>query len=208
MVTSHRVHCTARAAYPIHIRAPAASECSVPSVAACMSADTASHHRRLGIRPATEADAASICTIYNQGIEDRLATLETTLRTPQERREWLAARGPRHPVLVAERDDAIVGWGSLNAFNPRPAYDHVADFSVYVERASRGTGVGGAIIEALEREARRLGYHKMVLAMFAWNDAGVALYRKAGFRIVGTYREQGRLDGRWVDTTLMEKLLD
>lgn len=37
------------------------------------------------IRPATEADAAAICLIYNQGIEDRLATLETELRTPDER---------------------------------------------------------------------------------------------------------------------------
>ena len=54
------------------------------------------------IRLATEADAAAICRIYNQGIEDRVATLETELRTPEERRRWIAARGPRHPVIVAE----------------------------------------------------------------------------------------------------------
>ena len=55
----------------------------------------------VSIRPATPADAAAICTIYNQGIEDRIATLETELRTPEERRQWMAARAPRHPVVVA-----------------------------------------------------------------------------------------------------------
>jgi phosphinothricin acetyltransferase len=34
------------------------------------------------------------------------------------------------------------------------------------------------------------------------------VYRQAGFREVGIYREQGRLDGRWVDTIVMEKILE
>jgi phosphinothricin acetyltransferase len=36
----------------------------------------------------------------------------------------------------------------------------------------------------------------------------MALYTKLGFRTVGVYKEQGQLDGRWVDTIIMEKLLD
>ena len=159
------------------------------------------------VRAARVGDAPAICHIYNQGIEDRVATLETELRTPQERRAWLVDRGPRHPVLVAERAGAVVGWGSLNAFNPRPAYDHVADVSVYVARDARGSGIGRALMQALEHRARDLDFHKLVLAMFDWNDGGTALYRGHGFREVGTYREQGRLDGRWVDVTVWEKLL-
>ena len=165
----------------------------------------------LSIRPATVEDAAAICAIYNQGIEDRLATLETELRTPAERRAWLAARGPRHPVIVAEhaRDEPpdILGWGSLNAFNPREAYRHVADFSVYVERAWRGRGVGRRLLECLVERAQALGYHKLVLSAFPFNAAGMALYERMGFRTVGVYREQGQLDGRWVDTIVMERLL-
>lgn len=163
---------------------------------------------RLAIRDATVADAADLCRIYNQGIQDRVATLETEERVPAERRAWLEARGPRHPVLVAEADAVVVGWGSLNAFNPRRAYDHVADFSLYVERAWRGRGVGGQLLDALIARARALGYHKLVLAAFPFNPAGMAAYLHAGFREVGIYREQGRLDGRWVDTVVMEKILD
>ena len=159
------------------------------------------------VRLATADDAAAICEIYNQGIEDRLATLETELRTPQERREWLAARGPRHPVIVAEHERQVTAWGSLNAFNARPAYRHVADFSVYVERGWRGKGVGRVLLERLVELGRELGYHKLVLSAFPFNTAGVALYERLGFRTVGIYKEQGLLDGAWVDTIIMEKLL-
>jgi phosphinothricin acetyltransferase len=161
----------------------------------------------LRIRDATAADAAAIAIIYNQGILDRIATLETEERTPDERVAWLATRGPRHPVLVAERDRVVVGWGSLNPFNPRKAYEYVVDFSVYVERAWRGKGVGSALLRALIAQAKHLGYHKMVLSAFPWNALGLALYQKYGFRTVGTYKEQGLLDGRWVDTIIMEKIL-
>jgi phosphinothricin acetyltransferase len=162
----------------------------------------------LALRDATGEDAAAICGIYNQGIQDRVATLETEERTPEERRAWLEARGPRHPVLVAVSDGGVVGWASLNVFNPRRAYDHVADLSVYVERGWRGRGVGRALLDALVARARALGYHKLVLSAFPFNAAGIQAYRRAGFREVGIYREQGLLDGRWVDTIVMEKILE
>lgn len=178
-------------------------------------------------RRATEADVPAITRIYNQGIEDRVATLETQLRTEEERFRWLRGRSDRHPVFVAEVEtcgqagskatpDAggdggselqVVGWASLNQFNPRDAYRHVADFSLYVDRAWRGRGVGRFLLGGLIEAARQIGFHKMVLSAFPWNEAGMALYRRMGFREVGIYKEMGRLDGRWVDTVLMEKLL-
>ncbi len=184
---------------------------------------------KLTIRDATLADAEAICRIYNQGIDDRVATLETETRTAAERREWLAARGSRHPVLIAETQPptianspptvqaglaapatisrATTGWANLNRFNPRPVYDHVADLSVYVDRAWRGHGVGRALLSALIERARAIGYHKLVLAAFPDNAAGMTLYTRLGFTRVGVYREQGLLDGRWVDVVVMERLL-
>jgi L-amino acid N-acyltransferase YncA len=160
-----------------------------------------------GVRPATAADAAAICRIYNQGIEDRLATLETELRTAEERRQWLRRRGPRHPVIVAERGGEIIGWASLNVFNAREAYRFVADLSVYIDREWRGKGVGRVLLTRLVELGRQHGYHKLVLSAFPFNAAGVALYERLGFRTVGIYKEQGQLDGEWVDTIVMERLL-
>jgi L-amino acid N-acyltransferase YncA len=160
------------------------------------------------VRAATANDADAIARIYNEGMEDHVATLETELRSAEERRSWLVERSDRHPVLVAVADGEVVGWGSLNRFNPRSVYDHVADFSVYVARDRRGLGVGDRLLQALEARARALGYHKLVLAAFPTNVGGMHLYTRRGFREVGVYREQGRLDGRWVDVVIMEKLLE
>jgi L-amino acid N-acyltransferase YncA len=161
------------------------------------------------IRPAAAVpgDVEAICAIHNQGIADRTATLDTTVRVPDDTQAWLAQREPRHPVIVAEVDGTVVGWASLNRFNARPAYDNVADFSVYVERGWRGKGIGRQLLDRLIALALGIGFHKMVLAAMAYNSAGIALYTRAGFRHVGVYREQGQLDGKWVDVAIMEKIL-
>jgi L-amino acid N-acyltransferase YncA len=160
------------------------------------------------IRRAAAADVPAITRIYNEGIVDRIATLEIEERTEEERLAWLANRDERHPVFVAERDGVVVGWSALNVFNSRKAYRFVSDFSVYIGREARGAGIGKALLSHLVEEARGLGYHKLVLAAFPFNEAGLRLYKSVGFREVGIYREQGILDGRWVDTIVMELLLD
>ena len=101
----------------------------------------------------------------------------------------------------------MLAWASLNPFNPRAAYAHVADLSIYVARSARGSGVGRVLLARVIDEARRLGFHKMVLAAFPTNTAGMRLYARMGFTTVGTYREQGCLDGRWVDVIVMEQIL-
>ena len=160
------------------------------------------------IRDAAQVDVDAITAIYNQGIEDRMATLETRTRTPAEQTEWLASHGKRYPVLVALSDaEQVIGWGSLNQFNLRPAYQHVVDFSIYVARDQQGQGVGDCLLKALESRARSLGYHKMVLAAFTANQRSLRLNERNNFRLVGVYREQGMLDGKWMDVTIMEKLL-
>ena len=161
----------------------------------------------LSIRRAGAADAEAIAAIYNEGIDDRVATLETERRTHEERRAWLTTRGERHPVLVAERGGQVLAWASLNPFNARAAYDHVADLSIYVARRARGAGVGRVLLARGIDEARRIGFHKMVLAAFPSNTAGMRLYTRMGFTTVGTYREQGCLDGCWVDVIVMEQIL-
>jgi L-amino acid N-acyltransferase YncA len=159
------------------------------------------------LRDATPADVPSICMIHNQGIEDRVATLDVDPHTLDEQMAWFQRRGPRHPVVVAEAAGDIIGWASLNQFSARPAYRFVADLSVYIERQWRGKGVGTRLLREIEARAHTLEYHKIVLAAFPFNQAGMRLYERFGFRRVGIYHEQGLIDGRWVDTIVMEKVL-
>jgi phosphinothricin acetyltransferase len=160
------------------------------------------------IRAARFADLPAIRDIHNQGILDRVATLDTEPHTLQETQMWFHKHGPRHPVLVAEAAGVITGWAALNTFNPRKAYQYVADLSVYIERQRRGQGIGTKLLQAVIALGRKLEYHKIVLSAFPFNPAGMRLYERQGFTTVGIYKEMGQLDGRWVDTIIMEKLLD
>lgn len=160
------------------------------------------------VRYAEQKDIQAITRIYNQGIEDRVATLETRLREEAEMLDWLSKRDEKHKVLVIDDQEGnVAGWSSLNVFNSRCCYSGVVDISIYIEREKRGTGLGKILLKALIEAAREQGFHKLVLSTFNFNKAGQGLYKAVGFREVGTYVKQGILDGKWVDVTIMELLL-
>lgn len=159
------------------------------------------------VRQAKEKNIHRIREIYNQGIADRIATLEERPKTREEIERWFRQRPSRYAVLVAERDGSVQGWASLNPYSHRCAYSGVADVSIYVDRSWRGKGVGTLLLGALEEKARENGFYKMVLFTFPFNQRGQRLYRKRGFREVGIFRNHGKLDGRFVDVMAMEKLL-
>lgn len=159
------------------------------------------------IREATLNDLKWILEIYNQGIEDRIATLETETKDIAYMTEWFEKHKDRYQVIVAESDSQIVGWASLNPYNNRCSYAGVADLSVYISRAQRGKGIGGMLLSAIEKKAKESDFHKIVLFTFPFNQLGQGLYRKCGYREVGVFNNQGIMDGKLVDVMAMEKLL-
>jgi phosphinothricin acetyltransferase len=156
-------------------------------------------------RAAVPEDAPAIARIYNQGIEDRIATFETRLREPEDVQAWF---GRRFPVVVVEEQGEIVAFAGTSEYRPRECYAGIADFSVYVAREHRGRGTGRIALEALFEEARRAGFWKLVSRVFVENLPSRSLLREVGFREVGIYERHARLDDEWKDVVIVEKLLD
>ncbi len=157
-------------------------------------------------RPARSEDADAIARIYNEGIEDRLATFETRPRSAEEVGRWIV---DGFPLVVVEQGDAVVAWASAAPYRPgREAYAGIGEFSVYVARSERGRGAGRAAMEALVVEARARGFWKLLSRIFPENAASLALCRALGFREVGVYRRHAKLDGAWRDVVVVELLLD
>ena len=161
----------------------------------------------LRARPAEQPDAAVIAHIYNQGIEDRVATFETEPRTPEAIAAILVSRANRYPAVVVERDAGVVAFAWTSEYRPRPAYAGVAEVSIYVERAARGQGAGRLALSQLIAEAERRSFWKLVSRIFPENVASRRLCAVLGFREVGVYRRHGQLDGRWMDCVIVERLL-
>lgn len=160
------------------------------------------------IRPADPDDAPAITAIYNQAIAERAATFETEPRRVQDIEQRLA-EPQRHPLLVAsDRSGTIIGWAGLSEYRPRACYDGIAEFSVYLAGDARGRGVGRQLLQALIQAACDRGYWKLVSRIFLFNAASRALCRACGFREVGIYEKHGRLDGRWLDVVIVERVLE
>jgi phosphinothricin acetyltransferase len=156
------------------------------------------------IRAAAATDAAAIAQIYNEGIEDRLATFETEPRTAEDIAVWL---DERLPLVVVESEEEVVAWAVAHDYRDRAAYAGVGEFSVYVARAERGRGFGRAAMQGLIDECERRGLWKLVSRVFPENEASLALCRSLGFREVGIYHRHAKLDGEWRDVVIVERLL-
>jgi len=159
---------------------------------------------RFTARAARRSDAPAIAAIYNEGIADRLATFETRRRTAADVVAWLPSR---FPVVVVESAGRVAGFARASAYRDRHCYRGIAEFSVYVTRSMRGRGFGRVALRGLIRAAARRGFWKLVSRIFVENAPSRRLMSRLGFREVGVYRRHGRLDGRWRDVVIVERLL-
>ena len=156
------------------------------------------------VRPAQPDDCAAIARIYNEGIDERIATFETAHRIPSDILHWLEHD---HPVVVVETVGKIAAFAAAHPYRSRPCYDGVREFSVYGARDSRRQGAGLHALEALCAEAEARGWWKLLARIFVENHPSRRLCAKAGFREVGIYVRHGKLDGVWRDCVIVERLV-
>lgn len=155
-------------------------------------------------RPASPDDAAILAQIYNEGIADRVGTFETSPRTPDQVRTWFDG----HPIVAVEADGlGVIAFASTSSYRSRECYAGIAEFSVYVTRSLRGQGAGRVAMQALIGAAETAGIWKLVSRIFLENTASRSLMTSVGFREVGIYESHAKLDGRWRDVVIVERLI-
>jgi phosphinothricin acetyltransferase len=152
------------------------------------------------IEPMRPADWPRVREIYLDGIATGHATFEVD--APSWER-WDAAHLP-FARLVARRDE-IVGWAALSPVSQRCVYGGVAEVSVYVLSATRGAGIGRALLRALIDESERNDIWTMQAGIFPENFASIKLHLACGFREVGRRERIAKLNGIWRDTILLER---
>jgi len=143
--------------------------------------------------------------VFNQGVEDRVATFETNPATAADASRWIAD----DLVIVGERDGDVVGFAKASQYADRHAYyEGVREATLYVEREARRTGIGRRLLEALAEAAAGDGANKLVGKIFTSNRPSIAMVGDLGWREVGVHERHGRLDDEWKDVLVVEKLLE
>ena len=161
---------------------------------------------RLVIRPARDEDAEGLREIFNEAVQDGLATFDIEPRSLREQRQLIAAAAedPKHPVLVAELRGWALGWSTLQPHDPRPLLDDIGEVTVFVRRSFRSYGVGRQLMRAIQNEARGLGYRKLVGYVLAENYDSLRLCRATGWREVGKHEQHVRRDAKLRDIVVVE----
>jgi L-amino acid N-acyltransferase len=159
------------------------------------------------IRPATPADNGAIAAIWNREVLLTTATSDTEPRNAEAQRTWLAAHGPRHPVIVAVDGDEVVAFGALSPYRTKPAYAWTVENSVYVKDGWRGKGLGGLVLDRLVVLAAEFGYRSVIARITAVNEASLALHERRGFVRVGHERQVALKHGIWLDVVTLQRIL-
>lgn len=91
----------------------------------------------------------------------------------------------RGAFVVAYLDEVPVGCGAVRRLDEQSAELK----RMYVAPEARGRGIGRAVLEALEVEARGLGVRRVLLETGIRQLAAAAMYRRAGYRDIAPYGE-------------------
>ena len=104
--------------------------------------------------------------------------------------------GEGHEILVAENDTGVVGFACLKYIDrPESPYRNASRFvaieEIGVDEACQRQGAGRLLVDAVRTRAGEMGYSRIELDMWEFNENARAFYERIGFR---TYRRYMELD--------------
>lgn len=155
------------------------------------------------IREIEPSDCEEIMEIYNDTLDERIATFNIEHIDVDKVREWKE----NGIVLVANAKDSVIGFVRSYPYSARSCYSGIAEFSIYISSQGRGKGVGSRLMDNFLEALISEGKWKVLSRVFPENLPSLLLLRKHGFREVGTYRNHATLDGVWRDVVIVERLL-
>lgn len=111
------------------------------------------------------------------------------------------------PIIVAEINNEVVGFGYYSEFRFREAYKFTVEHSVYTNKNYIGKGIGNLLLTELIALAKKQGLHTMIGVIDSENESSIAFHEKFGFEKAGFIKESGFKFNRWLDSVFMQKLL-
>jgi len=159
------------------------------------------------IRKAKLKDLDAIGKIYNYEVMNSTATFDTKLRTKKQLLEWFHEHRTKYCIIVCENNNEIVGWASTSRWSDRLAYRFTAENSVYVRKDFRGKGIGRRLLSELIKHSVKAGFHTIIARIAEGNQTSIKMHSESGFETIGIMKEVGLKFNKYIDVTLMQKLL-
>ncbi|MET0498200.1 MAG: arsinothricin resistance N-acetyltransferase ArsN1 family B [Steroidobacteraceae bacterium] len=160
------------------------------------------------IRAAVAADAAGICSIYNEYIRNTTITFEEAPVLAAE----MATRiedtiGGSLPWLVEERNGTVVGYCYASKWRARAAYRHSVETTVYLAPQVFRRGLATGLYRELLLQLKKSGKHVAIGGIALPNEASIRLHEKLGFKKVAEFVDVGLKFDRWINVGYWEVML-
>ena len=161
------------------------------------------------IRNYQKSDAIAILDIINYNILNATALYDYSIRNLAQQESILESKiQAGFPVIVAENNGEVVGFGMYSEFRFREAYKFTVEHSVYVQQNSQGLGIGKLLLTELIQLARKQGLHTMIGVIDAENQKSIDFHHQFGFKTVGVIKESGFKFNRWLDSLFVQLILE
>jgi L-phenylalanine/L-methionine N-acetyltransferase len=160
------------------------------------------------VRRTALKDAAALARIMGDpGVYPSLMQLpHTDEDTWRARLAESLAPGKPDLLLCAELEGAVVGSCGLHPAHASLRRRHAWHLGISVLPEAQGRGVGSALMQAMcdyaDNWAAAL---RLELSVYTDNERAIALYRRFGFVIEGTFKGYVMRDGRYVDAHAMAR---
>ena len=162
----------------------------------------------MNIRFAETKDVAKILDIVNYEILNTTVIYDYKERSYEYQLNWFEQKKQANmPVIVAEIDGEVVGFGSYGIFRPWEAYKYSVEHSIYVSREARAKGVGKQLLTELITLAKANGYHTMIAGVDASNAGSIAFHKQFGFVEIGIFKAVGYKFDTWLDLNFLQLIL-
>jgi phosphinothricin acetyltransferase len=113
----------------------------------------------------------------------------------------------KFPVIIAEIEGEVVGFGMYSEFRYREAYQFTVEHSVYLIENSQGKGIGKLLLGKLIALAREQKLHTMIGVIDSENQDSIEFHEKFGFKTVGIIMESGYKFDRWLNSVFVQLIL-
>ena len=163
---------------------------------------------KIKIRPAVFSDLDTILEIVNHQILNSTSIYDYEPRDFETQKSWLKKKQEQNfPVIVAEYENAPIGYATYGTFREKTGYRFTVEHSVYVAEEFIGKGAGKFLLAELIQLAKKQGFHNMIGVIDSENQGSIDFHKKYGFQIAGTIKESGYKFDRWLDSVFMQLLL-
>jgi phosphinothricin acetyltransferase len=153
-------------------------------------------------------DCTAIIEIINDTILNSTALYDYNVRTLSTQEAIFEEKLQKDfPVIVAEMNNEVVGFGYYSEFRFREAYKFTVEHSVYANKNCIGKGIGKLLLTELIERAKKQNLHTMIGVIDSENTNSIDFHKKFGFEVVGFIKESGYKFDRWLHSVFVQKML-